>query len=283
MKREQHHTLALAFVAALSLMSVCSCGQVPKDARSIALAETRTLPGDPWAAANSPAGLSAGGGSCVGISGANGYLVSELNHFSFTCKHSFKRNGLDLAGTLSGFSIYLRQHYSLGYGRQFGNQWFAGVGLEYICLKAQGLYSAMHGATFKIGFLYLLSERVNISFLGINPFGIAFESNNGPALPPSYTCGISFHPEDYILLAFEVETDTEFHIMVKGAGEYSVRDRFFIRLGAISSPFRITSGVGFKYSRLLVEISTQYHSWLGFSPALSVSYHFQATNNESTP
>jgi hypothetical protein len=216
----------------------------------------------------------------AGISVMNHYLAKELEKFSFTFTHSFGRNGIGLAGSFSGFSQYFRQFYTLAYGRSFGERIRAGVSLDYLYFKVSGEYPAVHRASFRVGFSCHLGELLEFSFLGVDPFSISYASEKSFKIPPTYIGSISYHVDNALILVLEVEADTEHRPVIKGACEYSHKERFFLRIGVLSSPFRITSGVGMIKSHLGIDLSLQYHSWLGFSPGLSIVYQLQRHENE---
>jgi hypothetical protein len=267
-------------VLIFALIIIPGHGQVPEDARSRAMGKITTLPNDSWAAGNNPSGLSSGKGIYVTFSTINRYLVKELKDISFSFRYDLNGNGVGIAGFLSGFSPFLKQWYAVSYGRKWGQYLRTGLSLIYCNLKVSDQLPAFHTATFKLGISSRVNDRLELSFLGVNPFGLSYSSAEGYHMPSQYTGGISYQVNEKILVAGEIESDATFKIVVKSGLEYGFRDRFFLRIGGMSSPFRITSGVGIKYSRVTLDISTEYHSFLGFSPGLSIVYQSVSSKDD---
>lgn len=233
----------------------------------------RGLPGDCWSACNNPAGLSCGEGLYAGVIFMNQYLMEELENLSFMASYSFKDNGIGLAGRLSGFGTYFKQSYALSYGRKFGKRFRAGISLVYLNLHLSGDYPSCHTATFGLGMAYHMNDRLIFSFYGINPFHLYYSNSKNFVICPGYACTLSYQANEHILLAAEIESDTDLQLIFKGGIEYGFQDKFFMRLGASGGPFRMMAGAGMKYSRFILDISMEYHSYLGFSPNISLIYH----------
>ena len=261
-------------VACFLAATVChGFGQVPADARSKAMGSLETLRQDTWAAANNPAELPAAEGVYAGLAANNHYLVEGLNNLAFTVRYDFNGNGVGMAGQISGFQPYLKQKYALSYGRKWNDRLSAGVSLIYLNLKIAGQGILFHAATFKIGLAYHIGPLLRVSFCGSNPFRLAYSSGGNFRIPSRYIVGFSYQAMDYIEIAAEAETGTDLPLMVRGGVEYEYRQKLFLRMGLMSSPFRITGGAGFSYYPLRLDISAEYHACLGFSPGISLIYH----------
>lgn len=188
-------------------------------------------------------------------------------------------HGLGLAGNVTGAYDFVEQHYSLSYGRIFSPAFSAGLCLNYSHLMAGQSGYSTRAASFKIGLQYSPDGRLAISFIGDNPFGWAYSSSNNYHPPVSYTGGISYRT-GHILLVSEIGTGTGWAPALKGGLEYDYAGKFRLRAGAMSHPFRFTAGAGVETTRLIADISTEYHSYLGFSPCLSLLFKIKKEDHE---
>jgi hypothetical protein len=270
----------LITIAIVILVNGACRGQTSVDARSRAIGGIRTLPMDSWATCHNPAGLSTSMGLQIGLAGLNRYLLKELKDISFSLRFNVKDNGLGIAGKVSGFRSLLRQTYFLSYGRNFNEKLMAGIGLIYGNLSISNYGFSYHTATFKLGTSYLLAKNLQFSFYAINPFGISITNHKDLQIPSTYIAGLTYHISKNMFLSTELESNTEFDFILKGGMEYYLLQTFYLRFGALSHPLRITSGAGIHYSNFLMDISAEYHSYLGFSPGISIIYNSKKPHDE---
>ncbi|HSG68149.1 MAG TPA: hypothetical protein VK994_05535, partial [Bacteroidales bacterium] len=63
-------------------------------------------------------------------------------------------------------------------------------------------------------------------------------------------------------------------LMFCAGAEYYFADRFFMRAGITTGPSKYSFGAGMKVNKLVIDISSSIHEWLGYSPQLSFTYGF---------
>ena len=255
-------------------------GQISEDARGRALGDIGSMPDQSWSAGNNPAGLAMEEGLYAGLSFSSPYLMNEMQDAAFSIGYGFGNNGVGLSGAVLGFHLFSRQCYQLSYGRKFGNIISSGLSLVLSTVMVPGLSSVTYAATFKLALIYPLKEKMDISFVGTNPFGIAYSSIEGFNISPEYILGFANRPRDNLLMVAEISSDTDLNLVFKAGFEYGILERFFLRIGALSHPLRLTSGIGICYSRLSMDIVVQYHSFLGFSPGITLT--FKSFGHETT-
>jgi hypothetical protein len=119
-----------------------------------------------------------------------------------------------------------------------------------------------------------------VAVCGVNPFGIYYSSHERYSIPATYLCGLAYSVDESVLLMAEIESSTDLRLVFKGGIEYDYQKRFFLRLGMTSQPWRITSGAGIAFTQFHVDLSAEYHSYLGFSPGISIVYHPKLFNDE---
>jgi hypothetical protein len=268
--------MSLLFLV-ISLEGWC---QFTGDARSMAMGNIRTARGKLWAVANNPACLNGPEGISAGLSVMNRYLLEELKDVSFAVNYCFQKNGIGITGSLSGFGPYIKQWYGISYGHKFSRAISSGISLIYVNSGSSENRYTNHSITYKIGMETVMGNRTTLSFCGLNPFGAAYSSNAQVKPPSVYCLGITYQVSDGLQVEAEIESGTKTRSIIKAGMEYGVQERFFLRLGLLSSPFNLTSGIGLTMKYLALDIALAYHSYLGFSPVISIIYNNQTRNHE---
>jgi len=260
--------------AGCALIGKWGLGQEVADARALGMAGISSVPGTGYAIAGNPAWWAGSAGTIAGITSRDKYLLKEMKDVSVSLCHGWKSDALGISITMSGLHPYLKQQYELSYSREFAEKVHSGIGLVYIHFNSTEGTSAVYAATFRAGLGFRLSEKLWVSFYGLNPLGLGLSSRGSFLIPCLYLAGLAYQPAETVLLAVELASSNEAGIVVRGGMEYQFRQRFFLRAGCSSHPFRVAFGTGFTKNRLHIDLAAEYHSYLGLSPALSLNYRF---------
>lgn len=97
----------------------------------------------------------------------------------------------------------------------------------------------------------------------------------GEKIPTVMKGGISYRPNDELLINVEIEKDLEFDEIIKAGLEYQVVENVFVRTGISTQPFLSAFGAGFHPKRLHFDYSFTNDSNLGAIHELSLAYSFQ--------
>jgi hypothetical protein len=73
----------------------------------------------------------------------------------------------------------------------------------------------------------------------------------------------------------ECEKDLDLSPILKIGIEYIYRNIFFIRGGIRIFPASYAFGAGLRHKGFLLEFSSSYHQYLGFTPQVSCQYDFR--------
>ena len=77
-----------------------------------------------------------------------------------------------------------------------------------------------------------------------------------------------------VFIVAEAEKTSGKKINVKGGIEYTPSSLIYLRVGGSSYPSQAAFGVGVNYNGLKIDLSSSYHSILGLSPQIGLSYSF---------
>ena len=269
-----------AIVILLVVLTTKGFTQIQGDARSCAAGQITSFPGDYWAACNNPSNFPENKGFSLGLSLLDKYILKEMKYLNLTFHYDTPQYGIGVALSVDGFYTYLNQWYALSYGRKLTKRIRAGVSLVYNYIRTASDKPGLHTASFKLGFSFALSDNLRFSFQGLNPFSLSYSTYKGYSIPSIFNCGLVYMVYDHLLIAMEITSGSDVKLNLKGGLEYDFQQKFYLRAGMLSNPFRFTSGVGINHSRISIDIATEYHSFLGFSPVISLVYHPSLASND---
>jgi hypothetical protein len=93
----------------------------------------------------------------------------------------------------------------------------------------------------------------------------------GHPLPVVLSAGLLFRPSGNFSVVAELEKNTDFDPTIKGAVEYSLRKKMFVRTGFNLFPEAAFGGFGFRLWRLGIDYALRWGYLPGYSQQMSVS------------
>jgi hypothetical protein len=251
------------------------CQTTAVGARSVSMAGISTVQEDVWAAANNPAGLAGYSHLSLATSAEQRFLMKELGYYAVAATIPEGKGSLGIFTIFSGYLSFIDQKLNLAYGRRFGDQVFAGISLVYIYQKTGNEAPPLHQVSYELGTIIHLSKKVKLAFASFNPFQLYYKSEPYATLPSIFKLGLSVEYSPSLFIYTECEKDLEFPLMVKIGIEYIYRDIFFVRGGIRIFPASYAFGAGLRHKLFLLEFSSAYHQYLGFTPQVSIQYDFK--------
>ena len=250
----------------------------PVGARAAALGGVSTTFSDVWSAHNNQAGLADLNQIEAGAYYENRFLIKELNYSCFVAAIPLKKNGgFGLSYTNFGFSIFRQSKVGLGYGMRFSENFSAGIQLDYFLTRindATNTYGNKGIVTGELGFLAKLTKQVSVSGHLYNVARAKIASYNNEIIPVILKFGIHYKVSERVSLLSEAEKGSYTPLNLKGGIEYLPAKDFYLRAGANSNPMQMSFGAGIKYQELNFDLSSSWHSILGFSPQIGFCYRF---------
>lgn len=249
-----------------------NCQTTAVGARSGSLAGISSVGEDAWAVANNPAGLGGYNHLSLATSAEQRFLVKELGYYAIAAIVPSGKGCLGLFGIFSGYKSFKDQKLGLSYGRKFGDRVLCGTSLVYIYQKGGDDALPIHQVSYELGTILSLSKKVKLAFAAFNPFQLYYKNKPYASLPSIFKLGLSVEYAPSLSIYAECEKDLDFSPLFKIGTEYIFRDIFFIRGGIKLFPSSYSFGAGFRYESLLMEFSSAYHQYLGFTPLISLQY-----------
>jgi hypothetical protein len=249
----------------------------PVGARSAAVANASVTYSDVWAAYHNQAGLALLTNISVGTYFENRFLVSQLGLRSFAAAVPVNKIGtFALSGTFFGYNAYSEKKAGLAYAKKLGEKISAGIQLDYMnTFFNDEFYGSRTSFAVEGGILAEPIKNLKIGAHIFNPSKAKIAEYVDERIPVIMRFGVSYKFSDKVLLSSEVEKDIDYNNVFKAGVEYHPVDVLYIRAGIASNPSLSCFGFGLKLKQFVVDISTQYHEVLGFSPQFSLGYEFR--------
>ncbi len=262
----------LILLAVLFQASRANAQDMAIGARSAGLAGISGLSGDIWALAGNPAQLAYVPVIMFATSLENRYLLKETGRYALGAALPAGGGAIGGGALFSGYHHFREYSVMLAFGRSFGERFAAGVGLIYRMQKQGQERPPLHLAGFYAGTAVALTNGVTLDFSVHNPFGFYIRSEPYASLPGSIRVGIAYRYSPELLMAAELYKSTESPPVFRAGAELTFRDRFFLRGGISLLPAEYALGAGFRHRSLRIELSSAYHHYLGYMPAISIQY-----------
>lgn len=247
----------------------------PVGARSMALGGIRSGIEDAWSAANNPAGLAGQEKYAVAINLDQRYLMAEMGFYSATGTIPAGKGCLGITTVVSGNASFYRQRAIIGYGMSFGERLMTGISLEYDYQTCGQEYPSLHQVSYALGTFVVLSPKVSLAFSTFNPFRLYYKNRDYSTLSSIFDLGFIYHYAPVLSIYTEIEKDLDFPMVFKTGIECQARNNVFLQGGISLFPAGYSFGAAYRSHRFLLEISSSYHQYLGFSPAISLQYEIK--------
>ncbi len=245
----------------------------PAGARSAGMAHTYLTQRDIWSIYHNQAGLAYIDRATAGAFFENKFFINDLGYGGFAGAIPLGNGSIGLSYSSLGFSSYNEGKLGLAYGMKVSESIAIGTQLNYhhISIGAED-YGKTNALTAELGFSISLSERVSLAAHVFNITRTKLNDFNDERIPTILRFGAGYKISDEVMLTGEVEKDIDKTEIFKGGIEYRPVEILYIRLGAASSPGLFAFGLGLDFKSFQLDLASTYHSVLGYSPQISLTY-----------
>lgn len=243
-------------------------------ARSSGLAHASSTLFDVWSARNNQGSLAFVRKTEIGAFYENRFFVKELSQSGIVIALPIKKGTFGLTYSTMGYKLYRESQASLAYSIKLNENIGIGVSIDYLNTKIADIYGQANTVTGSLGITAKLTKQIIFSTHIYNPFKAKITNYNNETVPTIFKLGAQYIFSKKVSLMLEAEKTSLQKINVKGGIEYTPSSLIYIRVGAASYPTQAAFGIGVNYQNLKIDVSSMYHSVLGFSPQIGLSYAF---------
>ena len=207
----------------------------------------------------------------------NRYSVSELASVSGGVYYlnDILPVGLDIASF--GYDQYRESLFRLSVGKRIAEKWTVGIAVQYAILQSELFEETSGRLSSDIGITFRPVENVltGLSILHLPSIKTGDKNiDNEHIAPYSIHFGFNWNVINTVLITGSLNNSKDYRIAGAFGMEYMPFDDFKIRAGISSSPLRPSLGVGYRIARIDIDIGMIYHSVLGVSTGIGLSFSF---------
>ena len=264
-------------------------GPAGHGARAVALGNaSATLHNEVWAVANNPAGLSTLTRPTAGAYFENRYLITSLNVAAVAVAlplgivepaaagqpaHA-EQGVVALEAQHFGGTLYKEVRVGAAYGYRLGVVSIGGrVDMLQVSFQDLGSRRAVVGSLGGQAEVVPGHLTFGVYLYNLNQAKLADYQDE--RVPTVLRAGLAYHPSKQVLVVVESEKDVEHDAGFKAGLEYLPAPAVALRAGYASLSQQTTGGVGVKTSNFQFDYAAGWHSVLGLSQFLSVSWQWE--------
>lgn len=268
----------------LNCTSLIAGGETqPVGGRRISLGSAYTaVRGDYWGLQANPASLVGMETMQAGVFIERRFLLEQMNHGNVGFAMPFLDRhvaGITFGGF--GFGGYSDSQIGLAYGAKVIDQLSLGVRMNYRRTSIVN-YGAAAALVIDAGLNALITKGLTFGFSVSNANQARLNREIFEQIPTTLDFGLAYQASDKVLIVADVEKQVNYPYSFRGGIEYAIIPVLKARVGASTQPVTLNAGLGLDVKNFQVDWSNSYHEYLGYTPALSLSYKFGG-KEESKP
>lgn len=264
----------LLSLALIPIHTLASNGEGPIGSRSAALGHASSCLHDVWSSRNNQGSLGFVKQAVVGAFYENRFFVKELTWRGFAAAIPTPKGTFGLCYSSLGYSLYRESHANLSYGILLAENVSAGVAFDYLNTIISAGYGQANRFTGSAGLTAKITPQIVVATHLFNPFRVNITNDHREKTPAILKLGIQYIFSKQVCVLAEVEKASLQPINIKFGIEYNPSSLMYIRAGAASYPAQTAFGIGVNYHGLKIDMGSMYHSILGLSPQIGLSYAF---------
>lgn len=237
--------------------------------RAAALGNAYSMESGLWSVHHNQAGLGFYPHLAIGFHHENKFVVPENNLHAVGFTFPVNAGTFGLSYSYFGYSAYNESKLGLGFGKQFGNGFAAGVQINYHHNYLQGEFGNRNSFTVEGGVQYKAGENVILGAHLFNPTRSRI-SYDQDTIPTVFRTGASIRPLNELVVLFQVEKRLDRKLRIQSGLEYKILSSLYLRGGFMTQPFTTTFGIGYEIGKISADVAFSRHPVLGFTPHFSL-------------
>jgi hypothetical protein len=266
-------------IICMPFVVLCSNPWRPSGARQAGLGGASVGLYDEWSATNNQAGMAFFQTPAVGVSFANAYFLENLNTTTIAATLPFKKGAFGITANYFGYAYYNEINAGLSYAQRFGKSFAAAVQLDYLHLGQGGQpdLESKSNVSFEVSLMANVTKNFSIGAHVFNPIGVKY--SKFATIPACYRLGVGWFPIKDVLVAAEIEMQTNEKENIKCGVEYNPFKIISFRTGFASNPQLWDFGIGLHFKDFTLDLTPTWNMTLGWSTHVSLSYQFNKSKS----
>jgi len=226
-----------------------------------------------WQLFINPAGIIDGTSSWnVGASYTNRFLLSELSSRNLAVTAQLGNGRIGAVLNSFGYSSYRQNQISGVYALKLNDRLRAGIQLNYFSIAIAEGYGRFSTLSANLGAQYDFNDNVSIGLAIKNPSRSKLSSESDEFIQSIVSAGIKYKLSDNLIILSDLSKDLDLDPNFSLGIEYIPITDWSIRGGISTLNKNISFGFGYQTGSLSIDLASMFHSNLGFSPMISLTF-----------
>ena len=201
------------------------------------------------------------------------FMLRELSTILAGWRMTKRKTDFSLLIPRYGYQHFNETVCGLSVGRALSKNISLGIRINYYKMNFIDNQENIFALYPDIGISYKPVDKLLLSMLITNPFTISYRANDQNFyLPFSYNLGLRYSVNNSIDFFMEAEKCYNIPFCFKTAFSWSPFKTLNFNIGYLTEPRMPTAGIGLMIKSIKAAFACQYHSILGFSPSISLTY-----------
>lgn len=227
-----------------------------------------------WSVTGNPAGLASLQYTSFGIDYSNRFSMSQLSLKGASVGVKTNLGALGLNLTYFGYSAYNEIAAGIIYSKKLSKKLSVGIKLNYYRWESENDYGVNQNISFDGGIQYELNSSLCIGFSFKNPMTFFNKKAKIQSVNSNLKLGLTYFFIPDLMVTTEVEKNSLSSVLIfRGGMEYVYKETFSIRTGLGTGMEIFSIGLGYNINHWEANFAATWHTILGLSPQISLSYH----------
>ncbi len=247
--------------------------------------------GNFWSIQNNQAGMAFYRQLTLGIDYQSSFGLENIAHKSLALSLPTRAGVFGLGYYHFGFQQFNEQMIGIAYAKRLGKNFSIGIKMDYLNTHIGDIYGNTHQLLFELGILAKPTEKLAFGAHIFNPAPLFIDSHEGNTKAPVFKLGTTYLITEEIKAAFDIIKNENYKPQFSAGIEYYYHSLVKFRIGygtrsaiagleAINHEGSFFFGLGYRYRKISVDIATGIHQQLGWSPQVSLLYHFTKSKKD---
>lgn len=215
----------------------------------------------------------------AGIYSERIFLMPELANYLLAAAVPLQIGNIGFIVSKFGGGVYSQTTIGLACARRLSEKIDIGVQFNYRSLAISG-YGNSSTPGVELASIFHVSEKFRVGLQLKNPVGGKFGVANSEKYPSVISMGMGYRPSTGLFMTSILIKPENQPLNLKAGLKYSFHSRMSLLAGINSSSGQYWFGTTFKLSQLSITLSSTFHSRLGTTPGLMLTYHTVEEQNQ---